>query len=123
MSFFRNLSGLCRKSASENYVAIPAYHLSGFGDFTPATDELIDVLALTDNEKSLAKILLNTQIYPVDSNGRDRVFEIEDILHNLNGKIFDFQNNSEGSMLFGAVILALLELYNINEKTLLMSGR
>ena len=91
--------------------------------FTPATDELIDVLALTDNEKSLAKILLNTQIYPVDSNGRDRVFEIEDILHNLNGKIFDFQNNSEGSMLFGAVILALLELYNINEKTLLMSGR
>ena len=84
--------------------------------FTPATDELIDVLALTDNEKSLAKILLNTQIYPVDSNGRDRVFEIEDILHNLNGKIFDFQNNSEGSMLFGAVILALLELYNINEK-------
>ena len=84
--------------------------------FTPATDELIDVLALTDNEKSLAKILLNTQIYPVDSNGRDRVFAIEDILHNLNGKIFDFQNNSEGSMLFGAVILALLELYNINEK-------
>lgn len=26
-------------------------------------------------------------------------------------------------MLFGAVILALLELYNINEKTLLMSGK
>ncbi|TQR69607.1 hypothetical protein E2K73_04760 [Acinetobacter sp. RF15A] len=84
--------------------------------FTPATDELIEVLALSENEKSLAKILLNTQIYPTDSNGRERVFEIEDILHNLRGKIFDFQDNSEGAMLFGAVILALLELYNINEK-------
>jgi hypothetical protein len=42
---------------------------------------LVDVLALTDNEKSLAKIVLNTQMYPTDSNGRDRIFEIEDILH------------------------------------------
>ena len=91
--------------------------------FTPATDELIDVLALTDNEKSLAKILLNTQIYPVDSNGRDRVFEIEDILHNLNGKIFDFQNNSEGSMLFGAVIWRYWNFIISMKKTLLMSGK
>ena len=84
--------------------------------FTPATDELIEVLALSDNEKALAKIILNTQMYPTDSNGRDRVFEIQDILHNLNGKVFEFQNNSEGPMLFGAAILALLELYNINEQ-------
>lgn len=84
--------------------------------FATTTDNLIDVLALTENEKSLAKILLNTQMYPTDSNGRDRVFEIEDILHNLNGRIFEFQTNSEGSMLFGGVILALLELYNINEQ-------
>jgi hypothetical protein len=55
-------------------------------------------------------------MYPTDSNGRDRVFEIQDILHNLNGKVFEFQNNSEGPMLFGAAILALLELYNINEQ-------
>lgn len=55
-------------------------------------------------------------MYPTDSNGRDRVFEIQDILHNLNGKVFDFQNNSEGPMVFGGVILALLELYNINEQ-------
>jgi hypothetical protein len=34
----------------------------------------------------------------------------------LNGKIFEFQSNSEGPMMFGGVILALLELYNINEK-------
>ena len=84
--------------------------------FAPVSDELIDVLALTDNEKSLARILLNTQMYPTDSNGRDRVFEIADILHNLNGKIFEFQSNSEGPMIFGGVILSLLELYNINEK-------
>ncbi|APX62400.1 A1S_2505 family phage non-structural protein [Acinetobacter schindleri] len=84
--------------------------------FADPTDELIEVLAVTDSEKSLAKILLNTQMYPTDSNGRDRVFEIQDILHNLNGKVFDFQNNSEGPMVFGGVILALLELYNINEQ-------
>jgi hypothetical protein len=34
----------------------------------------------------------------------------------LNGKIFDWQDHSEGSMMFGGVILGLLELYNINEK-------
>lgn len=84
--------------------------------FSEHTDADIDPLALTENEKSLAKIILNTQIYPVDSNGRDRVFEIQDILYGLNGKIFEFQSNSEGAMIFGGVILALLELYHINEK-------
>ena len=84
--------------------------------FTDTTDELIDVLALTDSEKSLAKILLNTQMYPTDSNGRDRVFEIQDILYHLDGKLFEFQSNSEGSLVFGGVILALLELYNMNEQ-------
>jgi hypothetical protein len=79
-------------------------------------DTLIDVLALTENEKSLAKIILNTQMYPTDSNGRDRVFEIEDILHNLQGKAFALPEQTEGAMLFGGVILALLELYQINEK-------
>lgn len=84
--------------------------------FAPNIDEIIDVLALNENEKSLAKIVLNTQMYPTDSNGRDRIFEIEDILHNLQGKVFEFQSNSEGPMIFGGVILALLELYNINEQ-------
>src|SRR5690606_36339075 len=82
----------------------------------PPTDELIEELPLTENEKSLARIILNTQIYPTDSNGPARVFEIEDMLHNLNTKLVDFQSQSEGAMLFGGVILALLELYNINEK-------
>ena len=84
--------------------------------FAPSTDQLVDVLALSENEQSLAKIVINTQIYPTDSNGRDRIFEIEDILHALNGKLFEFQTNSEGPMLFGGAILALLELYNINEQ-------
>ena len=83
---------------------------------TQNDDMLIQRLALTDNEKSLAKIILNTRMYPTDSNGRDRVFEIEDILHALSGKIFDFETNAEGRMLFGGAILALLELYNINEQ-------
>lgn len=84
--------------------------------FTTDVNEIVDVLALTENEKSLAKIVLNTQMYPTDSNGRDRIFEIQDILHHLHGQIFEFQSNSEGAMIFGGVILALLELYNINEK-------
>lgn len=34
-------------------------------------------------------------MYPEDSNGRDRTFEISDILQALNGKL-QFQSNSEG---------------------------
>lgn len=77
--------------------------------------EAIQSLPLTDAEKSLATIVVNTPMYPNDSNGRDRIFEIQDILHNLSGKIFEFRDQSEGSMVFGGVILALLELYNLNE--------
>ena len=84
--------------------------------FSTRDEEIITQLDLSESEKSAARIILHTQIYPTDSNGRDRIFEISDILHVLNGKIFDWQNDAEGSMLFGGVILALLELYNINEK-------
>lgn len=80
------------------------------------SENLVDELKLSDSEKSLAKILLNTQMYPTDSNGRDRIFEIQDILHNLDSKIPDFQSHAEKPMLFGGVVLALLELYNINEQ-------
>lgn len=83
--------------------------------FNTEPNELIDILALSENEKSLAKILLNTPIYPTDSNGRDRTFEIKDILHNLESKKVEFQNNLQEPLVFGGVILALLELYNINE--------
>ena len=83
---------------------------------TLENEKIIQHLALTEAEKSVAKIILNTQIYPTDSNGRDRVFEIEDILYAMQNKIFDFQNNSEGPMIFGGAILVLLELYDINEQ-------
>lgn len=83
--------------------------------FNAEPAEVIQQLDLSDAEKSLATIVVNTPMYPNDSNGRDRIFEIQDILHNLSGKIFEFKDQSEGSMVFGGVILALLELYNINE--------
>ncbi|MFW2097730.1 hypothetical protein ACG9ZL_16115 [Acinetobacter sp. ULE_I057] len=83
--------------------------------FSSDIEQKIQSLDLTEAEKSLATIILNTPMYPNDSNGRDRIFEIQDILHNLNGKVFEFQSDSEGSMIFGGAILALLELYNLNE--------
>ena len=83
--------------------------------FNSSPDELIDVLALTENEKSLAKILLNTPMLPTDSNGRDRIFEIQDILHSLKNKQVEFEHQAEDPLVFGGVILALLELYSINE--------
>ena len=83
--------------------------------FHAEPSEAIQLLPLTDAEKSLATIVVNTPMYPNDSNGRDRIFEIQDILHNLSGKIFQFKDQSDGAMVFGGVILALLELYNLNE--------
>lgn len=80
------------------------------------SEALIHALDISDNEKSLAKILLNTPMYPTDSNDRDRTFEIQDILHNLDAQIPDFQLHAEKPMLFGGVVLALLELYNMNEQ-------
>jgi len=83
--------------------------------FDPDLEHKIQSLNLTDAEKSLATIILNTPMYPTDSNGRDREFEIQDILHNLNGKAFEIKTDTEGSMVFGGAILALLELYHLNE--------
>ncbi|WOE31640.1 MULTISPECIES: hypothetical protein [unclassified Acinetobacter] len=85
---------------------------------------LIDHLALTDSEKNLAKILNQTEMYPTDSNGRDRVFEIEDILYQLHRKHISLQGDSTATqqhsgaeaLNFGGMVLALLELYNINEQ-------
>ena len=77
---------------------------------------MIEQLDLADNEKSLAKIILNTPMYPTDSNGRDRIFEIEDIVHRLDEKGFRVDSPLESRMVIGGVVLALLELYNINEQ-------
>lgn len=84
--------------------------------FNVESNEVVQQLALTDAEKSLATIVLNTPMYPSDSNGRDRVFEIEDIIYKLESKMTQLEQNTDGSMIFGGVILALLELYNINEQ-------
>ncbi|OTG94924.1 hypothetical protein [Acinetobacter sp. ANC 3832] len=83
--------------------------------FSDDPSQAIQNLELTDAEKSLATIVVNTPMYPEDSNGRDRTFEIRDILNTLHNKIFQFETNSEGSLIFGGVILALLELYHLNE--------
>ncbi len=79
-------------------------------------EQQIQELHLTAAEKSLATILLNTPMFPVDSNGRERDFEIQDILHTLNNKIPQFIDNDASAMQIGGVILALLELYRLNEQ-------
>lgn len=84
--------------------------------FNAEPNDVIQQLPLTDAEKSLATIVLNTPMYPIDSNGRDRVFEIQDILYKLESKMIQLEQNPDGSIIFGGVILALLELYNINEQ-------
>lgn len=84
--------------------------------FNDDCDATIQQLDLTEAEKSLVTIIVNTPMYPHDSNGRDRIFEIQDILHTLGLKIMRFKEINEGNLVFGGVILALLELYNINEK-------
>lgn len=76
----------------------------------------IQQLDLTDAEKSLATIVINTPMYPNDSNGRDRIFEIQDILYNVSTHLPELKDDVEGNLVFGGVILALLELYHINEK-------
>jgi hypothetical protein len=37
-------------------------------------------------------------------------------LAKLNGKIFDFHDNSEGPMIFVSAIIALMELYDFDEQ-------
>jgi len=79
-------------------------------------EQVLETLHLTAAERSLATILLNTPMFPVDSNGRERDFEIQDILHTLNNKIPRFIANDATALPVGGVILALLELYRINEQ-------
>lgn len=78
-------------------------------------NDVLNKLDLTENEKSTAKILIHTPMYPTDSNGRDRTFEIEDILHNLEAKNFTAFHTYKSKLNVAGVVLALLELYNINE--------
>ena len=78
-------------------------------------EEALDKTHLSAVEKAIALVVLNEEIYPRDRYGRGREHEITDILSKLNGKIFNFQSNSEGAMIFVGVIIALMELYDIDE--------
>jgi len=79
-------------------------------------EEALSETNLSANEKAIALIVLNEELYPRDRYGRGREHEIKDILGKLNGKIFNFQSNSEGAMIFVSVIIALMELYDIDEQ-------
>lgn len=75
-----------------------------------------DLEHLNDAEKSLATIIINTPMYPEDSNGRDRTFEIRDIVQMLHKKIALFQDDNDCTMIFGGIVLTLMELYRFNEQ-------
>ncbi|WP_111858545.1 hypothetical protein [Acinetobacter sp. CFCC 10889] len=78
--------------------------------------QAVQALDLSEAEKSLAKIVINTPMYPIDSNGRDRSYEISDILNTLKNKnVLELNSYNEETKILGGVILAILELYNINE--------
>ena len=78
-------------------------------------EEALNQTHLSDAEKSIALIVLNEELYPRDRYGRGREHEINDILSKLNGKIFNFHGNTEGAMSVISVIIALMELYDIDE--------
>ncbi|MFC2996470.1 hypothetical protein ACFODO_14620 [Acinetobacter sichuanensis] len=84
--------------------------------FSEDLDQALQNLQLTEAEKSLAKIVINTPMYPTDSNGRDRSYEISDILNTLSHKnVLQLDIQSDAAKTLGGVILALLELYHLNE--------
>ena len=84
--------------------------------FSASFEETLPSLNLSESEQTLAKILFETPMYPHDSNGRDRIFEIQDILYHLKDKTFEFDASTDVALLKGGVVLALLELYQINEQ-------
>lgn len=84
--------------------------------FSEDLSQSIQALDLNEAEKSLAKIVINTPMYPTDSNGRDRSYEITDILNTLKNKnVLQLDIQTDATKTLGGVILAILELYTINE--------
>lgn len=79
-------------------------------------DEALGKTQLSAAEKAIALVVLNEELYPRDRYGRGRDHEISDILGKLNGKIFNFHDNTEGAMIFVSVIIALMELYDFDEQ-------
>ncbi|WP_173910317.1 hypothetical protein [Acinetobacter sp. Marseille-Q1618] len=84
--------------------------------FSEDLSQSIQALDLNEAEKSLAKIVINTPMYPTDSNGRDRSYEITDILNTLKNKdVLQLDIQTDATKTLGGVILAILELYTMNE--------
>lgn len=79
-------------------------------------EDALQKTSLSDTEKAIALIVLNEDLYPRDRYGRGREHELKDILGKLNGKIFNFHGNTEGAMIFVSAIVALMELYDIDEQ-------
>lgn len=84
--------------------------------FAESIESALNSTSMTDSEKKLASILIETPMFPVDSNGRERKFEIEDILYHLKDHTFNFDEQHNRNLVMGGVVLALLELYEINEQ-------
>lgn len=88
------------------------YFEHGYDSFEDALNQT----SLNEAEKAVATIVLQEDIYPYDRYGRGRECELEDILSKLNGTIFNFDAQDEGAMIYVGVIVALMELYDIDEQ-------
>ena len=78
-------------------------------------EQALEDTRLTKAQKQIALQVLQEPMYPEDRYGRGREFEISDTLNHLS-KIFHFQDNSEGPMIFVGTIIALMELYEFDEQ-------
>ncbi|MHA3104569.1 hypothetical protein [Acinetobacter sp. ANC 3791] len=78
--------------------------------------EALKHTTLSREQKQIALKVLEEKMYPEDQYGRNRNYEIEDILKQINSKIFHLPPQSDESYIYGGVILALMELYDFNEQ-------
>lgn len=78
--------------------------------------EAIKQTSLNKEQRQIALKVLEQKMYPEDQYGRSREYEIEDILKQINDKVFQLPAHSDESYIYGGVILALMELYDFNEQ-------
>ena len=81
-------------------------------DYTEAIKQTL----LNKEQRQIALKVLEQKMYPEDQYGRSREYEIEDILKQINDKVFQLSVHSDESYIYGGVILALMELYDFNEQ-------
>ncbi len=78
--------------------------------------EAIKQTSLNKEQRQIALKVIEQKMYPEDQYGRSREYEIEDILKQINDKVFQLPAHSDESYIYGGVILALMELYDFNEQ-------